>query len=149
VLWYNGMGWQTNNPSNVLWAALLEKAYAELAQSGWSRGSGAANAYSSLAFGWEGNVINQIANRAVSAAAVTNTSATLNAIVSEFKAGQMVGLDSAPKNTTAGIIADHVYVVVGYNPTTEVFDLYNIWGYHQEVSWATIAANFVSFSFTL
>src|SRR5262249_25616108 len=62
ILWYAGMGWKANNTANKLWAPLLEKAYAQLAESGWSRGPGLANAYASIANGWEGTVIGQVAN---------------------------------------------------------------------------------------
>ncbi len=50
-------GKQTNiaNPENVLWVALAEKAYAQVAAEGWSRANWSAkddvNAYASIAFG--------------------------------------------------------------------------------------------------
>ena len=35
-----------------LWVALAEKAYAELAASGWSRGNGVGNSYAAIQLGW-------------------------------------------------------------------------------------------------
>jgi hypothetical protein len=146
-LWYAGLTWLASNPNNILWAPLLEKAYAQIAASGWTRGPGGTNAYSALDNGWEGAVIEHITNRSAAGAPITNSAATLNSIVSKFQAGQMVGLDSNTR-TAPGIIHNHVYVVVGYNPTLHIFDCYNVWGYHQFLSWSQIVSNFFAYSYT-
>ncbi|MBY0526603.1 MAG: hypothetical protein K2R98_24620 [Gemmataceae bacterium] len=126
--------------NNVLWVALAEKAYAQLAESGWSR-SATANSYSSINLGWEGDVIQQVAARPVSVQVLGNEVSTFNAIVSAFATGKLVGLDS--KNTTdPGIVANHVYVLVGYNPATQTFASYNPWGYMQQLTWSQLAGNF-------
>jgi hypothetical protein len=147
-LWYAGLTWLASNPNNILWAPLLEKAYIQIAASGWTRGPGAANAYPTINNGWEGTVIQQIANRSVSSTPIINSPATFNSIVAKFEAGQMVGLDSNAK-TAPGIVHNHVYVVVGYNTLTHLFDCYNVWGYHQFLSWSQIVSNFFAYSYTL
>lgn len=146
-LWYAGMTWLASNPSNILWAPLIEKAYVQIAASGWTRGNGSLNAYSTITNGWEGTVLGQIAGRSASSSAIVNSPSVLNSIVTKFQAGQMVALDS--NNTTAFVVPNHVYVVVGYNPIGRFFDVYNVWGYHQFLSWSQITANFFAYSFTL
>jgi hypothetical protein len=148
VLWYAGMGWSAANTGNKLWAPLLEKAYAQLAESGWSRGPNLANAYASISNGWEGTVLQQVANRVANSAVIVNSATTLNTLATYFQAGRMLLLDSKAA-TASGIVPNHDYVVVGYNATTQVFDLYNVWGYHQFLSWTQIAANFGSFCYTI
>jgi hypothetical protein len=51
-----------NSGTNVLWVALAEKAYAQLAEEGWSRADhGAyANAYDSIGYGWPTTVSSQL-----------------------------------------------------------------------------------------
>jgi hypothetical protein len=129
------------NPANKLWVALAEKAYAQLAESGWSSYSGAANAYSSIEFGWEGTAVEQLTGRTATLQTVTGSTAGFNALVGAFQSGQMVGLDSN-MTTAAGIIADHVYVMLGYNAATGLFTLYNPWGYGQQLTWSQVSANF-------
>lgn len=129
------------NPSNVLWVALAEKAYAQLAASGWSRGAGAANAFSSIALGWEGTAVEQITGQTASLQMMSASATTESALINGAAAGQMIGLDSND-STAAGIVADHVYVLIGYDAATKLFTCYNPWGYSQQFTWAQIAANF-------
>jgi len=141
---YANAGAALNSSSNVLWVALAEKAYAQVAQEGWSRPT-AANTYSAIDLGWEGNAINQLTGRSETSQLLTNDVATLGAIVSDFNAGGWVALDSN-SSTATGIVANHVYVMLGYNSATHVFNLYNPWGYVQQLTWSQVAANFSYFS---
>lgn len=142
---YANLGESLGDPNNKLWVALAEKAYAEEAASGWTRGAGKANAYESIATGWEGDVIGQVTGRAEAFQQVFNTAANFVAVTSDFAAGHFVTLDSN-QTTSSGIIADHVYVLVGYNSTTHVFTLYNPWGSSIQVVWSQIATNFGDWS---
>jgi hypothetical protein len=144
-LHYAGIGASIGDPNTRLWAPLLEKAYAQLAESGWSRPT-ASNSYAAIENGWEGMVIKHVTGKEVSSASITSSS--LNSIVSAYQNGRMVLLDS--KNATApGIIHNHVYVVVGYTSATQMFSLYNVWGYMQQLSWSQISANFVAWTYTV
>jgi len=138
---YASGGGQVNDASNRLWVALAEKAYAQLVESGWSRPGQTANAYSSIAVGWEGNAVRQISNRTATLGTISADAATLNAIVAAFQAGQMVGLDTKPA-TDPGIVANHVYVMIGYSAAQQQFTLYNPWGYTQQLTWSQVAGNF-------
>lgn len=142
--YYVGMGKSTTATTNVLWVALAEKGYAQLAESGWSRQT-ATNNYSAINIGWEGDVIEQIVNRNETAQVLYNTTATLTAIVNAFNAGGLIGLDTNA-TTASGITSNHVYIMTGYNATTHMFTLYNPWGYTQQLSWAQVTANFSSWS---
>jgi hypothetical protein len=135
--WWND---SLSNANNVLWVALAEKAYAQLAASGWSRPD-VANSYDALNNGWEGTVLNQVANIQATAQLLAGNSATKTAIVNAVAAGRMVAIDSNA-STAAPVISDHVYVVLSYNVATQTFLTYNPWGYTQTLTWTQIENNF-------
>lgn len=142
--YFANAGSPLNDPANKLWVPLAEKAYAQLAESGWSRVA-TANAYSSINIGWEGTAINHIAAKVATAQTLANNSATFSAIITAFNAGRWVGLDTK-SSTAANIVANHVYVMLGYSSSTGLFRLYNPWGYEQQLSWSQVAANFAYWS---
>jgi uncharacterized protein (DUF2141 family) len=121
------------NASQELWVALAEKAYAQLAESGWSRGAGQTNSYASIEGGWMDYVIQQ----------VTGLSATSSNVTSMTKQ-QLIDLVNSNKILTAGfvngagygVVNSHAYTVQSYNSTTGLFRLNNPWGTtHAEVTW--------------
>lgn len=142
--YYANAGAALSNPANKLWVALAEKAYAQLAESGWSRAA-TANAYTSINIGWEGTALYHITGRGATSHQIVNTGATLSTLVSAFNAGRWIGLDSRDA-TASGIVANHVYVMLGYNSSTGVFRVYNPWGYEQQLTWAQVAGNFSHWS---
>jgi transposase len=131
---------QASSPSDKLWVALAEKAYALLAESGWSRPSGVRNAYDALSVGWEGDAVEQVTGRAATDLPITGTG-SLYAVVNAFRSGKLLGLDTKPV-TSSSVVPDHTYAMVGYNASAGMFKLYNPWGKVQEVSGRTIVANF-------
>jgi hypothetical protein len=132
-----------SNPANKLWVGLAEKAYAELAESGWSRSSSTANSYNAINLGWEGDAVHQITGRVETYQVISNTSITLTNLVNSFNSGKMIGLDSKP-TTSPDVVANHVYVMIGYS--SGMFRLYNPWGSIQYMSWSKVAANFEGWS---
>ncbi|MBL8793728.1 MAG: hypothetical protein JNM56_07480, partial [Planctomycetia bacterium] len=145
TLYFASKGRKASDTTVKLWVALYEKAYAQLAESGWSRPGFIANNYESLRGGWEGSVVPQIINRQARYTDIFNSTTTLNAIATAVQSGRMVWLDS--KNTTAsGIVQNHVYVVTGYNAATQTFNTWNAWGYAQQLTWAQVAANFYGYT---
>lgn len=145
-LWYAGMGWSINNASNVLWVPLLEKAYAQLAEEGWSRPT-AKNAYASLDDGWEGDVMTQLTGKNMSFAILTPSATVLNVIVSEFQNGKMVCLDS-DVTTSSSVVPNHTYAMLGFNASSQTFTLYNPWGSTVQLTWSQITANFDAFTYS-
>ncbi len=139
--YYAGAGGSLGNVNNKLWVQLAEKAYAQLAASGWSRGSGAANAYTALNIGWEGNSIEQVGNRVATPNQLFSDTMTLNALVQAVQSSQIVAIDS-DATTDPGIVANHVYVVLSYTSATQTFTCYNPWGYVQQLTWAQVQGNF-------
>lgn len=115
-----------------------------MAEEGWSRPT-ATNAYSTIDLGWEGQAVNQLTGRTETSQSLYNNSATLSAIVGAFSSGGWVALDSN-SDTASGIIPSHVYVMLGYNSSTHMFELYNPWGYIQNLSWSQVAGNFSNWS---
>src|SRR5262249_52878726 len=138
---YANLGASLKNVSNKLWVPLAEKAYAQLAESAWSRNESLPNAYSSLSIGWEGDAVNQLTGRQETFQALNNDWPTFNGIVSAFQSGGYIGLDSK-RTAGPGFVPNHVYVLVGYNPTSHLFRLYNPWGTAIDVWWSQLVTNF-------
>jgi hypothetical protein len=119
--------------SNVLWPALAEKAYAQLAEEGWSRADHGefANSYDSIYFGSGTTAMSQITGSTETSVVVpSGPNATPNAevvVLSDLAQNHLVNLgtlDTFPDNNTA-FINDHVYILESYNPTTGVFTFVN------------------------
>jgi hypothetical protein len=145
--YYAGLGGSLSNPNNRLWVALAEKAFVQITESGWTRGSGRPNAYTSINIGWEGSIFPEITGLATRAQALINDSVTHNTILNAVQSGQMICFDS--NNTTApGIVPDHVYVALSFNATTNIVTCYNPWGTLQQLSWAQVTSNFSMWSQT-
>jgi hypothetical protein len=139
---YANVGQSLGDPRVKLWVALLEKAYAQLAESGWSRQTPQPDAYASINEGWEGDVIEQLTGQS---AAFRPTTAGFQAVVSAYNAGKLIGLDTTDR-TSFDLVPDHVYVVVGVNASTRVLKLYNPWGLTQQFGWSQLAGNLAGFS---
>jgi hypothetical protein len=137
---YANLGEDSGDASNTLWVALAEKAYAQLAESGWSRPN-TSNGYHSLDFGFEGDAINQLTGMTVSAQGIFNNYATFSTLVGAVKTGHMIGLDSNAA-TAPQVVPDHAYVLLGYDASTHLFTLYNPWGWTVQLSWAQVTGNF-------
>ena len=105
--------------SNVLWAPLMEKAYAEIDGGVYANLNGgyAQNVLPTLTGGTAGSYIFGSQSSYVSA---VNSSSTL--------------LTLACWSTSYGLISDHDYAVISYNAANQTFQLYNPWGYDQPAS---------------
>jgi hypothetical protein len=136
---YAGWGGGSNtSSSNELWVALAEKAYAQLAESGWSRSSGSENAYEDIEGGWMDKVIQQVTGLA-----------TTSRLVSGMTQTELINLVSSNKILTAGfvygggygVVNSHAYTITSYNSTNGTFYLRNPWGtQHADVTWSQLVA---------
>ena len=132
-------GWGGNSASstgNELWVALAEKAYAQLAESGWSRSTTSNNAYADIESGWMDTVIRQVMGVASTSQSVTTMTQT-----------QLINLVNSNQVLTAGFVYGgrygvedgHAYTVTGYNSVNQTFHLRNPWGsFHADVTWSQL-----------
>jgi hypothetical protein len=129
-LLYAGMGSHASNPSNVLWVALAEKAYAQMNEAGWLRPAswgGGQNSYFGIEGGLFTDVTRQVANRfGVNHSVMGNSDAA--AIHSAVTSGKLIGFASRGAPADSRIVGNHQYILVGYNHTTKTVTLFNPWG---------------------
>jgi len=142
---FANLGQPINNSSNVLWVPLLEKAYAQLCESGWnSRPVG--NSYASLNAGSATTSLPVITGAQESDSyPFGNASSFISAITS----GTLLTLASSAASSSLGIVCGHDYAVLGYNATNQTFTLLNPWGWNGSsapgilnLTWAQISQYF-------
>ncbi|MBD2252421.1 C2 family cysteine protease [Nostoc parmelioides] len=127
---YAKIGGRHDNPNTELWVALAEKAYAQINESGWTRGPASGqrrNSYQAIVSGYAGRALTDITG---SSTQYDNLdSLDMNAIVTAFNQGQMICFASRSSTQVAtNVVSSHAYVLVGYSSFTQRFRLYNPWG---------------------
>jgi hypothetical protein len=158
-------GWGGGNVSeanNELWVALAEKAYAQINESGWI-GQDNTNSYNGTSLsampvrdnsdgingGGASIALHQITGHIASNESVTDNflwwriSDDADEILTAFNSGKMVTLDTddAPSES---IVDNHVYTLVGYNASTDTFQLWNPWGSEISLTRSALLDNFAN-----
>lgn len=152
---YASQGGYYNRTSTELWVALAEKAYAQVNSSGWTYrwNNDHSNSYQGINNGWFGDAIRDITAKSSS----SRNSLNFDALVNAFDAGKMIGVNSkASSQISSTVVYNHVYVLTGYNASTQKFTLFNPWGvsggYENgsskpgmlNMTWSEVTANFSS-----
>jgi hypothetical protein len=124
------MGQKAASPNNVLWVALAEKAYAQLAAEGWSRAglAGPVNSYYNITGGFGDQAMQQITGDSTSWQLTHGTNAVA-AMINELASGDLVTLatnHSEPRGSH--VLADHEYYVTAYDAVKNTFTIVNPWG---------------------
>jgi hypothetical protein len=121
--------------TNTLWAALAEKAYAQLNESDWI-GRDGDNCYESLEYGWpEGPMRHLTGESAYRFTMHESTASTMGAAIgADFNAGHMVTFCSRFDGVASNIVAGHCYAMLGYDALTGKFTLGNPWGADAQVN---------------
>jgi hypothetical protein len=144
---YENVGGSADNPKNILWVALAEKALAQLNESGWltTVGPAGVNEYTAIGKGGKGRVAMPL---------VTGLGTSRDGVESlgKFGQGDLELANSKAEGVPSYLVPHHSYVVVGYDADSQQVTLFNPWGLHGgkkdikygqfNMSWADFAADF-------
>jgi hypothetical protein len=119
----NGINYAHPGASGNQWAAIFEKAYAEIGTGAWS--------YSSLNYGWFGGVLSSL-GYSVSSFSTSDPNSLYNSISNALNSGKGVTLGTAKSVWNVPLIGDHTYTAVKAwkdSSGTGWVTLRNPWGY--------------------
>ncbi|MCF2145846.1 C2 family cysteine protease [Desmonostoc muscorum LEGE 12446] len=135
--------WGSDPNKHELWVAVVEKAYAQMNESGRLKQENAKNSYVEIQGGYSGDAIEHITGQPSERFDLTSpNNEDENKIISEIKSGEIVTMESKPDLVKNNIVANHAYVV-RYNPQNDKFSVHNPWGVqHAELTWDQIKESF-------
>lgn len=120
---FNGLGNSASSSQNVLWACLIEKAVVEASEEGWMPHP-SVNNYSNISIGWPSDALHLLTGNLTTDLVINSETPILNA----WNSSGMVILDTFSQPQNSNLVPSHSYVVVNYNPSTDLYTLYNPWG---------------------
>ncbi len=118
----NPHGWWA--PSNELWVPLLEKAYAQLNEQGWT-GQDGTNSYAGIAGGWPADVFGHITGKS----GINHEFGAESDFLALLNLGKAIVIATNVTPTDADFVGTHAYMVIGYDPNTKLYTLFNPWGF--------------------
>ena len=130
---YASYGSNYTNTGNELWIALAEKAYAQLAESGWSRpnynSAYNTNSYEALDSGWMDLTMQQITGLATATVTLSpTTTMTATQLINLVNSSQLLTVGFVNGDGGGLIVNNHAYTITTYNSTNQTFYLDNPWG---------------------
>lgn len=132
-------GGSYNEADNELWAALAERAYAQLNESGWI-GQDNTNSYAGLDGGWMAPVMRQITGESASSMSVNSFFMSQSLLISLVNSNTPITAGFV-SGGGYGVVNSHAYTITSYNAATGRFHLNNPWGHtHADVTWAELRA---------
>ena len=135
-------GTYANNPSNVLWIELAEKAYAQWNETGNTGQSVTLNNYFAIEGGWMSDVYTQVLGHAATdyRGDLTTFPTAQQAMIDAVVGHKAVTVGTMFDDPSTLLYGSHAYAVIGYNAANGKFTLYNPWGMDQPtpMSWAKI-----------
>jgi hypothetical protein len=132
---YADYGRAAVSPVNVLWPALIEKAYAQLSAEGWSRKyavkidpSWNQNNYLSISLGNPGFSMHQITGLSIARTKLQMppVASQRQQLIADVMARDPITLSTTGRQKLRhGIIQDHVYMLLGYDAKSQKFEILN------------------------
>jgi Calpain family cysteine protease/LGFP repeat len=138
---FANMGGQLNSTSNVLWVALIEKAYAQINESGWMDRP-AANSYAAISSGWPFVAMLDLTGKQGTEASLT----TAAGVLAQWNANSLVVFNTSQNAPDPNVVQSHSYVMVGYNASTGIFTLFNPWGVNGGLAGATFKPGILQYT---
>ena len=139
---YAQFGDAPTSNSNELWAALIEKAYAQVNESGWID-QDSTNSYKGIEGGWMSGPLREVLGTAAKTRSImqVNQQEIVDWVASN--AALTVGILGVGQY---GLIDNHAYALTDYNADTGTFHLENPWGeQHADLTWAQLETMTVYF----
>jgi hypothetical protein len=112
------------HPQGDMWAALVEKAYAQENGFGWIGSSNqGVDSYGALNGGYPQWPLSAITGQSVPAYSVN-----ANSVMNAFLQGNFVVMCTPDNPNSSQVVPEHCYALLNYNGSTTSFTLYNPWG---------------------
>lgn len=122
---YSNIGASLRSPSNRLWIALAEKAYAQWNETGMA-GRNGTNTYAAIEGGWMATVAAQVLGTNSTTYMFSNTPKQV--LINALSSGRSVTLGTKSSGMGGGLVGGHAYMVRAYNASNDTFSLFNPWG---------------------